>query len=229
MCDEREPSFWLSSPHTVAEAIELQLRLRELVIEQPLDIDAVRYVAGADVSFERSGSQGWAGIVVMRLDDLQVVEEVTACSAVSFPYVPGLLSFRESPLLLNVWQQLRTKPDVVLCDAHGKAHPRRFGMACHFGLMVDAPTVGCAKNLLFGVMETMSPVGDWVSIEHLGELVGAALYTQPHVRPVFVSVGHKVDLPSAIEIVRRCVRRHRLPEPLRLAHELVTRAKRSSA
>jgi deoxyribonuclease V len=216
-------------PQTVAEAVELQLRLREQVREEPLDIGSIRLVAGADVSFERSGSEAWAGIVVLRLEDLQVVDRTVVHTSVHFPYVPGLLSFRESPPLLEVWAQLRTKPDVLLCDAHGRAHPRRFGMACHFGLLVNTPTIGCAKSLLCGEVETMSPMGDWFPVHYGAELIGAALCTQPHARPVYVSVGHRVDLPSAIEVVRRCVRKHRIPEPLRLAHELVNRARRQSA
>lgn len=214
-------------PQTIAEAIDLQIRLRERVREEPLDTDCLRLVAGTDVSFERFGSEAWAGIVVLRMEDMQVVDEVAVRTVVRFPYVPGLLSFRESPPLLEAWEQLRTKPDVVLCDAHGRAHPRRFGMACHFGLLVDTPTIGCAKSLFCGEVETMSPMGDWLPIHDGNELIGAALCTQPHARPVYVSIGHRVDLPSAIEVVRRCVRKHRIPEPLRLAHELVTRARKA--
>ncbi|MCS6829914.1 MAG: deoxyribonuclease V [Armatimonadota bacterium] len=225
MSDSRTFPF----PQTVAEAVDLQIRLREQVREEPLDVNRVRLVAGTDVSFERFGSEAWAGIVVMFLDNLQVVEEVVVHTTVRFPYVPGLLSFRESPPLLEAWAQLRTKPDAVLCDAHGKAHPRRFGMACHFGLLVDTPTIGCAKSLLCGKVATMSPTGDWLPVCDGEEVIGAALYTQPHARPVYVSVGHRVDLPSATGIVRRCVHKHRIPEPLRLAHELVNRARRASA
>lgn len=216
-------------PQSVAEAVELQIRLREQVREEPLDVDSLRLVAGTDISFERFGSEAWAGIVVLRMEDMEIVDEVTVRTSVRFPYVPGLLSFRESPPLLEAWERLRTKPDVVLCDAHGRAHPRRFGMACHFGLLVDTPTIGCAKSLLCGEVETMSPVGDWFPIHDGEETIGAALCTQPHARPVYVSIGHRVDLPSAIEVVRRCVRKHRIPEPLRLAHELVNRARRASA
>jgi deoxyribonuclease V len=216
-------------PQSVAEAVELQIRLREQVREEPLDIGSLRLVAGTDVSFERLGSEAWAGIVVLRMEDMEIVDEVTVRTSVRFPYVPGLLSFRESPSLLEAWERLRTKPDVVLCDAHGRAHPRRFGMACHFGLLVDTPTIGCAKSLLCGDVETMSPMGDWFPVRDGEEMIGAALSTQPHARPVYVSIGHRVDLPSAIEVVRRCVRRHRIPEPLRLAHELVNRARRASA
>ncbi|MGC8785545.1 MAG: deoxyribonuclease V [Armatimonadota bacterium] len=214
-------------PQTIAEAVDLQIRLRERVREEPLNVDCLRLVAGTDVSFERFGSEAWAGIVVLRLEDMEIVDEVVVRTSVHFPYVPGLLSFRESPPLLEAWEQLHTKPDVVLCDAHGRAHPRRFGMACHFGLLVDTPTIGCAKSLLCGEVETMSPMGDWLPIHDSGELIGAALCTQPHARPVYVSTGHRIDLPSAIEVVRRCVRKHRIPEPLRLAHDLVTRARKA--
>lgn len=215
-------------PRTVAEAIDLQMHLREQVREEPLDVDALRLVAGADVSFGRFGSEGWAGIVVLQMENLQVVEEVVVHTPITFPYVPGLLSFRESPPLLEAWSRLSIMPDVVLCDAHGRAHPRRFGMACHFGLLVDIPTIGCAKSLLCGNVETMSPMRDWFPIREGEELIGAALLTLPSARPVYVSIGHRVDLPSALEVVRRCVRRHRIPEPLRLAHELVTQARKGS-
>lgn len=216
-------------PQTVADAVDLQIRLREQVREEPLDVDTIHLVAGADISFERFGSEAWAGIVVLRLEDMQIVDEVVVRTFVRFPYVPGLLSFRESPPLLEAWEQLQTKPDVVLCDAHGRAHPRRFGMACHFGLLVDTPTIGCAKSLLCGQVETMSPAGDWLPICDGEEVIGGALTTQPNARPVYVSVGHRVELPTAIEVVRRCVRKHRIPEPLRLAHELVNRARRQAA
>lgn len=215
-------------PRTVAEAIDLQMHLREQVREEPLDVDALRLVAGADVSFGRFGSEGWAGIVVLQMENLQVVEEVVVHTPITFPYVPGLLSFRESPPLLEAWSRLSIMPDVMLCDAHGRAHPRRFGMACYFGLLVDIPTIGCAKSLLCGNVETMSPMRDWFPIREGEELIGAALLTLPSARPVYVSIGHRVDLPSALEVVRRCVRRHRIPEPLRLAHELVTQARKGS-
>jgi deoxyribonuclease V len=215
-------------PKTVAEAVDIQIRLREQVREEPLAIDSIHLVAGTDISFERVGSRAWAGIVVLRVENMEVVDEVVVSTSVGFPYVPGLLSFRETPPLLEAWAKLRTRPDVVLCDAHGRAHPRRFGMACHFGLLVDTPTIGCAKSLLCGQVETMSPIGDWLPIYDDGDFIGAALYTQPHARPVYVSVGYRVDLPSAIEVVRRCVRRYRIPEPLRLAHEVVTRARKQA-
>ncbi len=219
----------LRVPGTVAEAIAQQRCLREKVREEPLDVNAVRLVAGTDVSFGRFSTEAWAGIVVVRLQDMQVVDEVVLRAPIGFPYVPGLLSYRESPPLLEAWSRLRVKPDAVLCDAHGKAHPRRFGMACHFGLLVDTPTVGCAKSLLCGRMETMSPVGDWYPIREGEEVIGAALLTQPNARPVYVSIGHRVDLPSALALVRRCVLRHRIPEPLRLAHALVTRARTAAS
>jgi deoxyribonuclease V len=218
----------LALPTTVAEAVNMQVRLREQVREEPLNVGSIRLVAGTDITFERSGSRAWAGIVVLQLEELAIVEEVVVETQVRFPYVPGLLSFRESPPLLEAWAQLRAKPDVVLCDAHGRAHPRRFGMACHFGLLVNTPTIGCAKSLLCGVVENLAPMGDWLPIREGPDLLGAALFTQKHAHPVFVSVGHRVDLLSAIAVVRRCTRNHRLPEPLRLAHEVVTRARRSS-
>lgn len=218
----------VSIPQNAAEAIEWQLRLREQVIEKPLPLDEVEVVAATDLSFEQCSDDVWAGIVVWRIADGAVVDRAVVRTRASFPYIPGLLSFRETPPLLEAWAKLKVLPDAVLCDAHGRAHPRRFGMACHFGLIVGLPTVGCAKSLLCGQVETMSPVNDWLPICDGEEIIGAAVFTRPRARPVYVSVGHLVDLPSAAELVRRCAHGYRLPEPLRLVHQLVTEQRRQA-
>lgn len=214
------PHRWDLRPE---EAIALQNRLRSEVIEVSLPLEQVRLVGGADVGFTRDGQQAVAGIVVLRLPSLSLVEQATALMPVTFPYIPGLLSFRETPALLAAWERLSVKPDVLLCDAQGRLHPRRFGLACHVGLWLDQPTIGCAKSLLTG---KHAPLGEeegcWVPVIDRGETIGAALRTQAGTNPLYVSVGHRVDLASAVALVLRCISGARLPEPTRLAHELVT-------
>jgi deoxyribonuclease V len=176
-----------------------------------------RLVAGADVG--EKGGRARAAIAVLR--GSEIVETVVAETAVPFPYVPGLLSFREIPPLLAAWRKLRTRPDVVLLDGQGLAHPRRFGLACHFGLVTGFPTVGCAKSRLLGAHDEPAPArGSWSPLVDGGETVGAALRTREAAKPVYVSLGHRVSLAAAIRIVLDCAPRFRIPEPQRLADRL---------
>jgi deoxyribonuclease V len=176
-----------------------------------------RLVAGADVS-EKDGSAR-AAIVVVR--DLEPVEEATAEQPVRFPYVPGLLSFREIPPLLAAWRKLRTRPDVVIVDGQGYAHPRRFGLACHLGVLLGLPTLGCAKSRLIGEFEEPGPQrGSWTPLRDRGETIGAALRTQDRTNVVYVSIGHRITLAGSIRVVLACAPRYRLPEPQRLADQL---------
>jgi deoxyribonuclease V len=211
---------------TPKEAIDIQQRLRSKVVVAPL-AEEVRYVAGCDISFDKGSDVVYAGVVVLKLPEFSEVAQSTAITRVKFPYIPGLLSFRESPPLLEAWEKLSVKPDLVMIDGQGYAHPRRFGIASHFGMLVDLPTVGCAKTLLVGRFEepevnagSSSPLMDGE------ELIGAALRTQNGVNPVFVSIGHRVNLDSAIEIVMRCTGEYRIPEPTRQAHLLVNALRR---
>ncbi|MER3403893.1 MAG: endonuclease V, partial [Chloroflexota bacterium] len=172
-------------------------------------------------------SRARAVAVVVALPELRAVEQRAAESTVTFPYIPGLLSFREVPALAPVLAALTVVPDVILVDGQGRAHPRRFGLACHVGLLLDHPTIGCAKSLLTG---RHGPLGEEVGgalgqapVLDRNELVGAAVRTRPGVSPVYVSVGHRVTLEDAIAVVLRCTTRYRLPEPARLAH-LLTQA-----
>jgi deoxyribonuclease V len=216
---------WNVSP---AEARAIQDRLREQVRIEPLDASRMATVAGADLSSERGSGVVYAGVVLLRLPSLEVAEQAGVRAMVSFPYVPGLLSFREVPPLLEAWQALRARPDALICDGQGLAHPRRCGFACHLGLLLDLPTVGCAKSLLVGQFEPPGPQrGDWAPILHRGETVGAALRTRDGVAPVFVSIGHRCDLLSAIDLVLRCAPRTRLPETTRAAHQFVNTLRRS--
>jgi deoxyribonuclease V len=224
MPEHRHLHDWDVSP---ASARAIQARLRGEVREEPLDAEAVATVAGTDLSFDRGSDTAFAGVVLLSLPELQAVERRGVRATTRFPYVPGLLSFRETPPLLAAWEGLRSRPDVLIVDGQGRAHPRRFGIACHLGLLLDLPTIGCAKSILVG---THGPVGeqagDWAPLVHAGETVGAALRTRPGVTPVYISVGHRVDLPSALALVRRCLGPTRIPEPTRQAHLFVNALRR---
>jgi deoxyribonuclease V len=215
-------------PRTPKAAIELQQRLAARVRLCPVAAN-VRIVAGADVAFSPDGSQVIAGVVVWHLTACTVVEEKLARVACRFPYIPGLLSFRELPAVLAAFRRLRTEPQVVLCDGQGLAHPRRVGLACHLGLWLERPTVGCAKSRLCGTY-TEPPVekGRFSPLLLDGEQVGVVLRTRTAVRPLFVSPGHLCDHDSAARLTLAATTRFRLPEPTRLAHQLVTRARNAS-
>ena len=206
------------------EAIRLQNTLRGHVVMRDASTRAFRTVAGMDVSYDRRSPWIFAAVVVLRLPTLDVVDQAAVRTRAAFPYVPGLLSFRESPAGLSVWERLRTRPDCLLCDGHGYAHPRRFGFACHFGLLVGLPTIGCAKSVLIGeYREPGAKRGSLSDLIHDGEVVGAAARTRDGARPVFVSAGHRVSLRRAIETVLACSPMYRIPEPIRQAHALVNR------
>lgn len=202
-------------PASASQAIEIQKKLRARVVRK--GSVKPRIVAGADVSYKNDVAR--AVFVVLR--DLEPVEQVVVDEKVPFPYIPGLLSFREIPPLLSAWRKIRTAPDVVIVDGQGIAHPRRFGIASHLGLLLGVPTVGCAKSLLCGEYEEPPRErGAWSPIVHQEETVGAALRTREGCNPVFVSTGHLVSLESAISVVLACAPRYRLPEPQRLADHL---------
>ena len=213
------------------EAIRLQETLREQVVARDEFPREPRTVAGMDVSYDRKSPWIFAAVVVLRLPALELVDQaVVARARATFPYVPGLLSFRESPAGLAAWERLKTRPDCLLCDGHGYAHPRRFGFACHFGLLVDLPTIGCAKSVLVGeYREPSERRGSLSDLVHDGEVVGVAARTQNATRPVFVSAGHRISLRRAVEIVLACSPRYRIPEPIRRAHALVNRLRAAQA
>lgn len=217
---------WNLSP---AEAIALQNQLRGQIRLQPLQNEP-KFVAGADLSFEIGSDTVFAGIVVLSFPDLEIVEECGLQTQAKFPYVPGLLSFREAPAILQVWEKLRHKPDVLILDGQGTAHPRRFGIACHLGLWLQIPTLGCAKTLLCGKYENLGlERGNLASLVHRGETVGAALRTKTKVNPVFVSPGNLCDIDSAISLLLRCDGGLKIPEPTRRAHGFVNRLRRGEA
>jgi deoxyribonuclease V len=212
----------------VASARALQGRLRARVVERD-EPGPVRLVAGADVSYDRGSPLLYAAFVVLDAATLDVVEEASVCERARFPYVPGYLSFREIPPLLDAAARLRCRPDLLVADGHGRAHPRRFGFASHLGVVLDLPTIGCAKSRLVGEHREPGPRrGARAALRDAGEVIGAVLRTQDRVKPLYVSVGHRVTLGGAVRAVLRFAPRHRLPEPVRAAHAAVNRLRREA-
>ncbi|HYW06143.1 MAG TPA: deoxyribonuclease V [Longimicrobium sp.] len=213
---------------TVARARDLQLALRERVDPQAPPAFAPRTVAGADVSVERFATRGYAGIVTLDVATMETVEAATSVAELKMPYVPGYLSFRELPALDGAWRKLTARPDVVIFDGQGYAHPRRFGIACHGGVRWDVPTIGCAKSILVGTHGELAPErGSVAPLVHAGETVGMAVRTRDGVNPVYVSPGHRMDLDTAVRIVLAVSPKYREPETTRRSHRLVNDARRA--
>jgi deoxyribonuclease V len=204
---------------TIEEARAVQERLSRRVVLEPLQLGAVRHVAGADIAVCKQPDRLVAAVVVLTFPGLEVTEIRTAARRPPFPYVPGYLSFREIPVLIDCFSQITTPVDAVLCDGQGIAHPRRFGLASHLGLVLDVPTVGCAKSRLTGEHgEVGVHRGDFARLTVAGRQIGSVLTTRDHVKPVYVSPGFRADFPSSRRITMACLTRYRLPEPTRLAH-----------
>lgn len=201
------------------EAKQIQQRLASEVVETPLP-DSIETVAGVDVSVRDDTAQ--AAIAVLRRFGLTVVDRAVHRCEVPFPYVPGLLSFREMPAVLPALEQLGTTPDVFVSDSHGRAHPRRFGLACHMGVLLNVPTVGVAKSILVGepVGELGVEKGSRVPLVDDEETVGTVLRTRTDVNPVYVSVGHRCTLDAAADLMLDCSPKYKIPEPIRQAHKL---------
>lgn len=198
-------------------AKQIQLKLAAELQDTPLDLNTVRYVAGVDVGVKDNISQ--AAVVVMTYPDLNPVETVTASQPTPFPYVPGLLSFREGPVLVEAFQQLQHTPDVFVFDGMGRIHPRRMGIAAHMGLWLNKPTVGIGKTHFIGdYSEPAILRGSYSPLTDKGEVIGAVLRTRDKVKPVYVSAGHLMDLESALLLTLACTPKYRLPRPIRLAH-----------
>lgn len=217
------PAF--SVPETEAEAIAEQDRLRARVDPTGPAPSPLRLIAGLDVAYADDESLVAGAVVVLDAGTLEIVETATALQPVSFPYVPGLLAFREIPALLNALGQLKHVPDVFVCDGYGQAHPRRFGLACHLGVLTDVPTFGVAKTAFIG--EYKVPSTERGATEPLtadGEAIGNVLRTQDHVKPVFVSTGHRIGLEAATDLARRLAPSYRLPETTRQADQASRRA-----
>lgn len=223
MARKQEKLFWQHDWELgPAEAREMQQRLRGRV-ELGDRLDAMRLVAGVDVGFDTRRRLTRAAVAVLELPELELREEAVATLPTRFPYVPGLLSFREAPAILAVLARLDRLPDVLLCDGQGYAHPRRFGLACHLGVLTDLPAVGVAKKRLVGSHGAVPEArGAWTPLMDGAERIGAVLRTRAGVKPVFVSSGHRVSLESAVELVMACTTRYRLPETTRRADRLAS-------
>jgi deoxyribonuclease V len=212
----------LSWPQTLEEATAIQQQLRHLVIVED-QLGEVHHVAGVDVGFKNNYAITQAAVAVLSFPQLQLEESAIAQIPTTFPYVPGFLSFREIPAILKALEKLTLIPDLILCDGQGIAHPRRFGIACHLGVLIDVPTIGVAKSLLVGKhQELPSEKGSWQPLIDRTEIVGAALRSRTNVNPVYVSLGHRIGLPTAIDYVLRCTTQYRLPETTRWADKLAS-------
>jgi deoxyribonuclease V len=212
-----------------AEAVALQRQLAGRVLTD-IPLTSCDLIAGADVSYDQGSTKFYAGVVVLRTDDLSIVERRGAALDSPFPYIPGLLSFREAPALLEAFARVQSAPGAVMVDGQGIAHPRRLGIASHLGLWLDLPCIGCAKSLLTGrYKEPAHDAGSTSALHDGNEVIGQVVRTKSGVKPLFVSVGHRIDLDSAVRWVLACGHGYRLPEPTRQAHLFVNELRRGEA
>lgn len=209
-----------------ARALQKDLASR-VVIDRPLG--DWKTIAAADVSYDRGSPVLYAAVVVCHAETFELIERVGVAGPASFPYIPGLLSFREAPALLSAFERVSRRPDVVLCDGQGIAHPRRLGIASHLGLWLDLPTIGCAKSRLCGQFEEPGPLrGDRSPLVDHGERIGSVVRTRDRIKPLFVSTGHLCDLDSAVAVILATARKYRLPAPARMAHDYVNLIRRAA-
>ncbi len=213
---------------STAQARAIQERLRHHIVTRDC-VGPVHLVAGVDVGFDKRRKLTRAAVSVLSFPALAPVDERVACIPTGFPYVPGLLSFREIPAIVEALQQLPRLPDLILCDAQGYAHPRRFGLACHLGVITGLATIGVAKSRLLGEhAEPPQRRGAWVELIDAGEVVGAVLRSRVNVKPLYVSIGHRLTLATACDYTMRCTTRYRLPETTRRADRLASRRQRKA-
>jgi deoxyribonuclease V len=211
---------------TPREAARIQLRMRERV-ELADRLPRIRCVAGADLAYDVARNRAIAGVVIYKFPEMEEIERVWAESPITFPYVPGLLSFREIPALLKVFRRVRRAPDLIFYDGHGYAHPRRFGIACHLGVLLDRPTIGCAKSLLVGTHGDLPRrAGSWTLLRDGDEILGAVLRTRDAVHPIYVTQGHRISLQKAVKFVSAVLDGYRIPRPTRDADRFVAAVKR---
>ncbi len=205
---------------TTEKAIELQEHLRKYIVLKK-EFSELNSIGGADVSYSKDKDVLNGAMVVLSLPELKLIDKATARGKITFPYIPGLLSFREGPILIKTFQKWRIKPDLMIFDGQGIAHPRGIGLASHLGLWLDLPSIGCAKTSLFGEFKEPGPIrGDFEWIYHGKKKIGAILRTKDRVKPLFVSPGHRIDLALSVQIVLKCCKGFRFPEALRKAHQL---------
>ncbi len=214
------PHAWDVLPQ---EALQIQERLRDRVVKRSC-FSSLQTIGGADVSYKPDGAYARAVVVVLSYPDLCLLEAAVVHVPTSYPYIPGLLSFREAPSVLQALDKLEKLPDLLFCDGHGLAHPHRFGLACHIGVLSDLPSIGVAKSRLVGQYGSLAHErGSWQPVVDGNEEVGAALRTRSGLRPLFVSIGHRISLADAISLTLHCAPRFRLPEPIRQAHHLASK------
>lgn len=207
---------------TAEAAVGIQQELRQEVVTHD-QFGVVKYVAGIDVGFEADGTITRAAVAVLTYPELQFCDHAIARRPTTFPYIPGFLSFREVPAVLDALETVKTVPDLLLCDGQGLAHPRRFGIACHLGVLTNMPAIGVAKSLLVGKYdEVPEERGAWVKLQHKGDTIGAVLRTRPKTKPLFISLGHRISLETALSYVMGCTTKYRLPETTRHAHRLAS-------
>ncbi len=215
---------WDLSPQA---AVELQKQFAYEVIEEDKFDEPVKTVAGIDLGYDLNTNKSRAVVVVLKFPELELIESSEAVMPIQFPYVPGLLSFRETPVAVRALEKLATAPDLILCDGQGIAHPRRFGIACHIGLITGVPSIGVAKSLLVGKYGALDEKrGSTAPLIYRNEQVGVVLRTRDKVQPLYVSVGHKISLDTAIDYVLKCTPKYRLPETTRLADRLASYRKK---
>lgn len=211
------PAVWVTD---IGAAKQLQNELRDQVIRED-QLGTVQLIAGVDVAFAENNTITKAAVVILSYPDLTVLGSAIAETPTTFPYVPGFLSFREIPAIIQVLEKISLTPDLIFCDGQGIAHPRRLGIASHLGVLMDIPTIGVAKSILVGKHEPVPPdKGQWVPLIHQQEVIGAAFRSRVNVKPLYISLGHKISLETAIAYVQNCLTKYRLPEPTRLADKL---------
>ena len=209
-------------PTTIDDAKKMQIALRDRVIKEN-QFDTVSFVAGVDVGFEEGGSITRAAVAILSYPELAFVEKSIYRLKTTFPYIPGYLSFREAPAILEALSKVLQVPDLILCDGQGLAHPRQFGIACHIGVLTDIPCIGVAKSRLVGTyVEPGQTKGEWSELSQHNTCIGAVLRTRSNVKPLYISIGHKIDLATAMSYVLNCTTRYRLPETTRWAHKLAS-------
>jgi deoxyribonuclease V len=212
---------------TPREAMELQKQLAFEVIRADDFAEPIKTVAGIDLGYDAKNDTSRAVVVVLKFPELELIESSEVLLPIQFPYVPSLLSFRETPVAIKALEKLKTAPDLILCDGQGIAHPRRFGIACHIGLLTDTPSIGVAKSILTGKFENLGDErGSVAPLISRNEQIGAALRTKDKVQPVYVSVGHRISLETAVRYVLQCAPKYRLPETTRLADKMASYRKK---
>lgn len=205
---------------SIEEAIQIQENLKDRLILKKT-FSSLKTIGGADVAYSRDKDFLFGAIVVLSCPEMNPIDSATACGEISFPYIPGLFSFREGPILVKAFQGLRVKPDLMIFEGHGIAHPRELGLASHMGLWFDLPSIGCARTPLlkeFSYPGLVRGSFEWIFLK--GSKVGAAVRTRQRVKPIFVSPGHRIDLITSLQVVLTSCQRYRIPEPLRKAHQL---------